>query len=84
MSFHNEYVSWDGDKKLRALTLFGAAWGLQRNYQKRFALDLNVGLGYVAGKKTTIDDDGQYITQNVGEFTSLAQIGLGFWLNRRN
>ena len=83
-TFHREYTSWDGDKKLRALTLFGAAWGLQRNYQNRFALDLNLGVGYLVGKETSLDEDEQYITKNVGEFTNLVQISLGFWLNRRN
>jgi hypothetical protein len=82
--FYRENVSSNGEKKLRALKIFGAVWGFQRNYRKRFSLDLNLGVGYVYKKETTINDAGQYATKNVGEFTNVGQIGLGFWLNRRN
>jgi len=82
--FYRENVSSNGEKQLRASKIFGAVWGFQRNYQKRFSLDLNLGVSYVYSKETTINDAGQYITKNVGEFTNLGQIGLGFWLNRRN
>ena len=83
-TLHREYVSRDGDKKLRALKVFGATWGLQRNYQNRFALDINVGLGYLVGKETTITDTWEYITQDIRRITNPVQINLGFWLNRRN
>ena len=82
--FYRENVSSNGEKQLRASKIFGAVWGFQRNYQKRFSLDLNLGVSYVYSKETTINDAGQYITKNVGEFTNIGQIGLGFWLNRRN
>ena len=82
--FYRENVSSNGEKQLRASKIFGVVWGFQRNYQKRFSLDLNLGVSYVYSKETTIDDAGQYTTKNVGEFTNLGQIGLGFWLNRRN
>ena len=82
--FYRENVSSNGEKQLRASKIFGAVWGFQRNYQKRFSLDLNLGVSYVYSKETTINDAGQYTTKNVGEFTNLGQIGLGFWLNRRN
>jgi hypothetical protein len=82
--FYRENVLSNGEKKLRVLKMFGAVWGFQRNYWKRFSLDLNWGVGYVYTKETTINDAGQYKTKNVGEFTNMGQIGLGFWLNRRN
>lgn len=82
--FYKENVSSNGEKQLRASKIFGVVWGFQRNYQKRFSLDLNLGVSYVYSKETTIDDAGQYTTKNVGEFTNIGQIGLGFWLNRRN
>jgi len=82
--FYKENVSSNGEKQLRASKICGVVWGFQRNYQKRFSLDLNLGVSYVYSKETTINDAGQYTTKNVGEFTNIGQIGLGFWLNRRN
>jgi hypothetical protein len=82
--FYRENVSSNGEKELRASKVFGIAWGLQRNYPKRFSLDLSFGLGYIFTKETTVNDAGQYITKNVGEFTNVGQIGLGFWLNKRD
>jgi len=82
-AFYKETVSFNGEKDLRTLNTFGLAWGFQRNYQKRFSLDLSFGLGYVFTKQTTINDAGQFITKNTGEITNVGQIGLGFWLNRR-
>jgi hypothetical protein len=49
----------------------GVVWGLQRNYKKRFSLDLNVGAGFVSNGDVT----GYSI---IGEFT------LGIWLNKRS
>lgn len=61
----------------------GIAWGFQRNYSNRFSLDLNVGVGYFFAKTTTIDN-GQWLTKSTGKFTTLGQVNLGFWLNKRN
>jgi len=81
--FYREIVSYDGQTELRAAKIFGIAWGFQRNYPKRFSLDLNLGLAYINSKETTVNDGGEFITRNVGEITNLGQIGLGFWLNKR-
>ena len=40
MPFFKETVSSNGDTDIRSLNSFGIAWGLSRNYQKRFSLDL--------------------------------------------
>ena len=83
MVFFKETVSSNGDTELRSLNSFGIAWGLSRNYQKRFSLDLSVGPGYLYAKRTTLNDLGEYITKNEGEITLVGQISLGFWLNKR-
>lgn len=82
--FYKETITSNGEKDLRILNIFGIAWGFQRNYPKRFSLDLNLGFGYYFTKQTTINDAGQFITENTGEITNLGQITLGFWLNKRN
>ena len=72
------------EKKYPAINKFGIAWGLQRNYKSRFSLDLNVGPYYLFAKVTRQNSTGEFITENVDEFTILGQINLGFWLNKRN
>ena len=84
MMLFKETVSSNGETDLRALNTFGLAWGLSRNYRKRFSLDLSVGLGYLYAKRTTLNEFGEYVTKNEGEITPVGQIALGFWLNRRN
>jgi len=71
-------------EEIRTSKLLGIGWGFQRNYTNRFSVDLSFGLGYVFTKQTTIDDAGQVGTINTGEFTNVVQIGLGFWVNKRN
>lgn len=70
-------------KDHHAVKELGIAWGFQRNYKSRFSLDLNVGVGYLFAKETTIDN-GQLVTKNISEFTTLGQVNFGFWLNKRN
>lgn len=83
VDFFREYISPD-EKDLRTLKVFGIAWGFQRNYPKRFSVDLSFGLAYVFSKQTMTNDAGEYITENTGEITNVGQIGLGFWLNKRD
>jgi hypothetical protein len=83
VDFYNEDVS-STEQNRRSLKVFGIAWGFQRNYPKRFSLDLCFGLGYAFSKQTTINDAGEYITENTGSITNIGQIGLGFWLNKRD
>jgi hypothetical protein len=76
--------SYYTEKNRRAINILGIAWGFQRNYKKRFSLDFDLGIGYLFTKGTTIDYTGQYITKNIGQFTTVGQLNLGFWLNKRN
>jgi len=75
--------SYYPETKRRAINTFGLAWGFQRNYQNRFSVDLNLGGGYLYTKVTTTNDTGQFISKNVGQFTTVGQVNLGFWLNKR-
>ena len=68
----------------RAINAIAIAWGFQRNYHNRFSLDLNIGGGYLYTRVTTKNNSGQFITNHTGKFTSMGQINLGFWLNKRN
>jgi len=74
-------TSYYQEENRRPIYITAIAWGIQRNYMKRFSLDLNLGLGYLLTKSTMPDDSGQIITKNTGEFTTLIQLNLGFWLN---
>ena len=73
--------SW-GQNVSRVYKIIGTTWGFQRNYAKRFALDINVGLGYGFSRKTVMGYPGEYTTISFGEFTTLGQVSLGFWLNK--
>lgn len=67
----------------RPISTVGVVWGLQRNYKKRFSLDFNLGLGYLFTTATLPDNTGQTVKENITKFSTLGQINLGFWLNKR-
>ncbi len=71
------------EAKRRAINKFGVIWGMQRNYPKRFSLDLNLGLGYLFTKGTYPDNFGNIVRKNIDQVTFMGQINLGFWLNKR-
>jgi len=83
--FSKEAISSSGlnEKDRRPVTTVGIVWGFQRNYPKRFSLDLNLGFGYLFAKETVFDINAQYITRTKGQFTTTSQFNLGFWLNKR-
>ena len=60
----------------------GALWGMQRNYRKRFSLDLNMGVGCYFWNEVTIDS-GKTTKEAHAEFSPAIQFSLGFWLNKR-
>jgi hypothetical protein len=70
------------EENRRPIHVFGLMWGMQRNYKKRFSLDLNIGPGYLFSRTTTPDDTGEPIKGNGGKFTLLSHINLGLWLNK--
>lgn len=66
----------------RAVNTLGVAWGFQRNYPKRFSLDLNFGYGALLTRASYPDGNGQIIRKNVIQAAPVGQLTLGFWLNR--
>lgn len=75
-SLHNE-------QERRAINDIGIVWGFQRNYPKRFSLDLNIGIGYVFGKEVVFDINGQKQLSSTSYPTLISQFSLGFWLGKR-
>src|SRR5690242_20430630 len=49
-----------GLNKSRTEKTFGAAWGFQRNYPKRFSIDINLGIGYSFTKRTVYNYPDSY------------------------
>ena len=78
--FSKNYVMYN----LRPINTIGLAWGLQRNYKRRFSFDLDLGLGYLFTKTSMPNDLGQTITGHVGQLEPIININLGFWLNKRD
>lgn len=76
----SEYLE---EKKLRAINKIGIAWGMQRNYKKRFSLDLYIGPAYLFTRVTEPTASGGTRTRSFGKLTTIGQLNLGFWLNRR-
>ena len=71
------------EKNIRPINSLGLAWGLQRNYKKRFSLDLYVGLGYLFTTETIPSGYGVTTVENVGQITPMGQLNIGLWLNRK-
>jgi hypothetical protein len=70
-------------KNRTAINTLGLAWGLQRNYKRRFSLDLNMGVGYRFGGRAELDNNGKVFIDNFSEFAIPVHFTLGFWLNKR-
>jgi hypothetical protein len=68
----------------RAVNLAALARGIQRNFIKRFALDLNVGPGVLFTNTTFTDYDGITSSLSQSQFTLFGQLNIGIWLNSRD
>ena len=67
----------------RVISKFGVGWGFQRNYAQHFSLDINLGLGYLISKGTQYVSSGQAVKKNISMPTTMGQLNIGFWLNRK-
>ena len=76
------YTPTSSEKRGRTIYTFGIVWGMQRNYERRFSLDLNLGPGFYSTKTHTVDNRGQFITENIVQPTLVIEFNLGFWLNK--
>lgn len=63
------------EKSRRPIHTAGLVWGLQRNYEKRFSLDLQLGAGYVFTKVTAQGTD-ENVKFKVGNFTTIGGLKL--------
>lgn len=75
--------NYDLPVERRPIHRLGLLWGMQRNYKRRFALDLNLGPGFLFTTTTYTDIDSQQFTRKESTFILMGQINLGFWLNKR-
>lgn len=68
--------SYEEDSR-RSVSRYGVVWGLQRNGEKHFSLDLNLGLGYLTAKNSPYNS----VTgkKTVGMLTFMGQFNIGFW-----
>ncbi len=73
--FNGNYIKVSDKAGSRLVNVVGAVWGMQRNYPKRFSLDFNLGLGYLFNAP---------VFKNNNSLFPLAQLNLGFWLNKKN
>jgi hypothetical protein len=79
-----DYVDEMGniDSKRKAINAVGVTWGLQRNFNSRLCVDVNIGAGYIFGGDNYVND-GELFTQRNGQFYIPTRMTLGFWLNKR-
>jgi hypothetical protein len=66
------------EESRRPVYRFGAVWGLQRNFEKHFSVDLNLGLGYLTSTETRSFAQAKKVS--VAQPTFMGQLNLGFWL----
>ena len=57
----------------RLVQQIGVVWGMQRNYSRRFSLDINGGIGYLFNAKEIRN-----------QLWPILQLRLGFWLNNKS
>jgi hypothetical protein len=67
----------------RPLIQGGVVWGMQRNFPKRFSLDLSAGPGFYFVESRTKRADDIVEISTTGGFTIMANVRLGIWLNKR-
>ena len=81
-AYEDDHVN---EEKLRPVNTIGIIWGLQRNGSKHFSLDLNLGVGYLFGEGTKLDEvDWTPYSTRISEVTAIVSLNLGFWLNSKN
>jgi hypothetical protein len=82
-SFRERVLASSEKKRSREIYEAGVVWGLQRNYNSRFSLDLNVGPGYFYANELK-DPSGYVVRSKVSSWTIITQLNLGLWLNKRH
>ena len=81
VAYEDDHVN---EEKRRPVNTIGMIWGLQRNGSKHFSLDLNLGVGYVFGKGTKLEEvDWTPYSTRISEVTAVVSLNLGFWLTSK-
>jgi hypothetical protein len=80
-SVSDEFVT---EPERRPVLLQGVLWGMQRNYPKRFSINLSAGPGFYFARSTTRRIDNLREDKSTTGLTLLARIRLGWWLNKRS
>ena len=81
VAYADDHVNEDSRRPVNTI---GIIWGFQRNGSKHFSLDLNLGVGYLFGKGTKLDEvTWTPYSSPVSEVTAIISLNLGFWLNSR-
>ncbi|MDI9337317.1 MAG: hypothetical protein QM539_02700 [Alphaproteobacteria bacterium] len=57
-------------------------WGIQRNYNNRFSLDVSTGLALINSYTKTTYTNGNTFSSNLSTVTPVIQVSLGVWLNK--
>ena len=89
-----ELSYYRAEEKRRAINVFGLVYGGQVFGNERFCFDGNLGIGYLFSKVSfnkslqdsiTISaiNNPVYVTKRFKEIIPIAQISIGFWLNKR-
>ena len=76
-------TTFNAENSQRSVHKTGIVWGLQRNYRRRFSIDLNLGLGYAFAREGRTES-GEITGEQISEFTTIGQLNLGIWLNTRS
>ena len=77
--------SYQGEYNRRPVHTAVLAWGIQRNYTRRFSLDCNAGVGIDFANTSLYNQNDDVIDKNiVAAFTYSLQIRMGWWLGRKN
>ena len=80
-SVSDEFIT---EQTRRPVLLPGVVWGMQRNYPKRFSIDINAGPGFYVTRSTSIDAANLGEKKSTAGFTILSHIRIGWWLNKRS
>ena len=68
----------------RPVFIYGALYGMQRNYSSHFSLDINFGLGVISGNSRNYDPyTGNITTGNQTQVTIPGQVTLSFWFGKK-
>jgi hypothetical protein len=71
------------EEKRRAVNHLGLCWGMQRNYNSRFSLDLYFGAAWRFSSYMSHNAFFASERVNISEPVIMGQLNLGFWLNKK-